>query len=64
MVETQNKQQASNTDDVRIAAISELAPPANVLNAFPVSAAVAQRVTAAVRGFIGYCMALMTVWSW
>jgi 3-deoxy-7-phosphoheptulonate synthase len=50
MVETQTQQSASNTDDVRIAAISELAPPANVLNAFPVSAPVAQRVTAARQG--------------
>jgi 3-deoxy-7-phosphoheptulonate synthase len=47
MIEIMNKQGVGNTDDVRIAAISELAPPANVLNAFPVSAVVAQRVTAA-----------------
>jgi 3-deoxy-7-phosphoheptulonate synthase len=50
MVETQNKHVAGNTDDVRIAAISELAPPASVLGAFPVSPAVAQRVTAARKG--------------
>ncbi len=50
MVETQTQQLANNTDDVRIAAISELAPPANVLDAFPVSSAVAQRVTAARQG--------------
>ena len=42
-----NKIDLPVTDDVRIAAISELAPPAAVLEAFPVNAAVAQRVTAA-----------------
>ena len=47
MVDIQNKERALNTDDVRIGAISELAPPATVLYDFPVSAAVAQRVTAA-----------------
>ena len=47
MVETRNASAHINTDDVRIGAISELAPPSSVLNAFPVSAAVAQRVTAA-----------------
>ena len=47
MVDIQNKERALNTDDVRIGAISELAPPATVLHDFPVSAAVAQRVTAA-----------------
>ena len=40
----------SITDDVRIAAISELSPPATVLDAFPVTATVAQRVTAARQG--------------
>ncbi len=50
MVETHTQQTPANTDDVRIAAISELAPPANVLSAFPVSPAVAQRVTAARQG--------------
>lgn len=47
MVETRNTMTQASTDDVRIGAISELAPPATVLNAFPVSAPVAQRVTAA-----------------
>ena len=50
MVEMRNTTAQLNTDDVRISAISELAPPANVLNTFPVSAAVAQRVTAARQG--------------
>ena len=51
MVETVTTHNSpSTTDDVRIAAISELAPPATVLNAFPVGAAVAQRVTAARQG--------------
>lgn len=51
MVKTVHSQSSkSPTDDVRIAAISELAPPATVLNAFPASAAVMQRVTAARQG--------------
>lgn len=50
MVETKNTTSQVSTDDVRIGAISELAPPANVLNAFPVSVPVAQRVTAARHG--------------
>ncbi len=51
MVETVTTHNSpSTTDDVRIAAISELAPPATVLNAFPVGATVAQRVTAARQG--------------
>ena len=50
MVETKNTTTPASTDDVRIGAISELAAPANVLNAFPVSASVAQRVTAARHG--------------
>jgi len=50
MVETSNNATQVNTDDVRIGTISELSPPSNVLNAFPVSAAVGQRVTAARRG--------------
>ena len=50
MIDNKTATLAANTDDVRIGAISELAPPATVLNAFPVSAAVAQRVTAARHG--------------
>lgn len=51
MNETMKQQRSkSTTDDVRIAAISELSPPAAVLDAFPVTAAVAQRVTAARQG--------------
>ncbi|MFM8338826.1 MAG: 3-deoxy-7-phosphoheptulonate synthase, partial [Fluviibacter sp.] len=45
-----NQGDKATTDDVRIAAISELSPPENVLGAFPVNAAVAQRVTAARKG--------------
>ena len=51
MVQTTHTQNGkSATDDVRISAISELAPPVTVLNAFPVNATVAQRVTAARQG--------------
>lgn len=47
-IKTQNSKPV--TDDVRIAAISELAPPTVVLGAFPVNATVEQRVTAARQG--------------
>jgi 3-deoxy-7-phosphoheptulonate synthase len=50
MVEMKNTTATCSTDDVRISAISELAPPSGVLSAFPVSTSVAQRVTAARHG--------------